>query len=300
MTSKDHKGFPAGRPEVEGFHDAATGTVSYVVHSGPGTACAIIDPVTDFDPGWGQIGTRSAERVIDFVRANRLAVEWVLETHLHHDHLTAASVLRDMLGGQLGTGTAFCGVAAVVEEVFDLPRGAGKTVFDVFFDDGSTFDIGDLGAEVLCTPGHTRDSVSYRIGDAVFVGDVLLMPDAGTGRCDFHGGDAGTLYASIRRLLALPPETRVFVCHDYAPGGRAPTWEATVAQHRDHNVHLCGSRAREDDFVARRTERDRALGAPALLLPALQVNAAGGRLPSPAANGRAYLRLPVNVTRGVL
>lgn len=300
MTLKDRNGHPSGQPEVQGFHDAATGTVSYVVHGGRGTSCAIIDPVTDFDPGWGRIGTSSAERVIDFVRANNLAVEWVLETHLHHDHLTAASVLRDMLGGQLGTGTAFPGVAAVVEEVFDLPRGAGRGVFDTFFDDGSTFSVGALGAEVLCTPGHTLDSVSYRIGDAVFVGDVLLMPDAGTGRCDFHGGDARTLYGSIRRLLALPPETRVFICHDYAPGGRAPAWEATVAQHRAHNVHLCGSRAREDEFVARRTERDRALGAPALLLPALQANAAGGRLPPPAPNGRAYLRLPVNLARGVL
>lgn len=270
-------------PKVQGFHDPNTGTVSYVVHGGPGTPCAIIDPVTDFDPGWGQVGTKSAERLIDFVRASRLTVEWVLETHLHHDHLTAASVLRDMLGGRLGAGAGFPAVAAVMEE---------------------TFDIGALGAEVLCTPGHTADSVSYRIGDAVFVGDVLLMPDAGTGRCNFHGGDAHALYASIRRLLALPQETRVFVCHDYAPGGRAPAWEATVAQHKEHNVHLCGTRAAHEgeqgEFVARRTERDRTLGAPALLLPALQVNAAGGRLPPSAPNGRAYLRLPVNFPRGAL
>jgi glyoxylase-like metal-dependent hydrolase (beta-lactamase superfamily II) len=282
-------------PLAEAFHDRSTGTVSYVVHGGAGTPCAVIDPVLDFDVKSGRTRTQSLDRVVGFIAAQRLAVEWILETHVHADHLTAAPALKERLGGRIGIGEGVREVQRWFAGMFNLgaelaPDGSQ---FDHLFRDGERFAIGALAGEVIATPGHTPACVSYRIGDAVFVGDTIFMPDGGTARCDFPGGDARLLYRSIRRILALPAETRLYVCHDYGPGGRDPGWATTVAEQRAANIHVKDG-VDEEAFAAMRTSRDKTLDIPALLLPAVQVNIRGGRLPPAEANGVAYLKIPVN------
>jgi glyoxylase-like metal-dependent hydrolase (beta-lactamase superfamily II) len=283
------------QPLVQSFFDPATFTVTHVVYEAPGSACAIVDPVLDFDAKSGRTRTGSAEKVVDFVRAQRLSVEWILETHAHADHLSAAPWLREELGGRIAIGRDITRVQEVFKKLFNLePEFAtdGRQ-FDHLFADGERFRIGNLEAEVIGMPGHTPACVAYQVGDAVFVGDTLFMPDVGTARCDFPGGDARTLYRSIRRLLDLPGDTRLFMCHDYPPAGRAPAWESSVAAQRAANIHVHDG-ITGDDFVVMRTARDATLDMPNLLLPSVQVNIRAGRLPPPDANGVSYLRIPVN------
>ncbi len=285
----------AQSPDVRGFFDPATHTVTYLV-SDPATGqAAIIDPVLDFDAASARTSTRSIDAVMAALRSEALTLALVLETHAHADHLTAAAHLRATTGVSIGIGGRITQVQSAFGPLFDAddvrPDGA---VFDHLYADGDAFALGDLKVEVIHTPGHTPACVSYRIGDAVFTGDTLFMPDYGTARTDFPGGDARTLYRSIQRLLTLPGETRVFVGHDYLPQGRSDyRFETTVAEQRAHNIHIGGG-VSEDAFVAMREARDATLGAPQLILPSLQVNIRAGDLPPPDANGQRYLRLPLN------
>lgn len=285
----------AQSPDVRGFFDPATHTVTYLV-SDPATGqAAIIDPVLDFDAPSARTSTRSIDAVMAALRSEGLTLALVLETHAHADHLTAAAHLRATTGVAIGIGGRITQVQYAFGRLFGAddvrPDGA---VFDHLYADGDAFALGDLTVEVIHTPGHTPACVSYRIGDAVFTGDTLFMPDYGTARTDFPGGDARTLYRSIQRLLTLPGETRVFVGHDYLPQGRTDyRFETTVAEQRAHNIHIGGG-VSEDAFVAMREARDATLGAPQLILPSLQVNIRAGDLPPPDANGQRYLRLPLN------
>jgi glyoxylase-like metal-dependent hydrolase (beta-lactamase superfamily II) len=280
---------------VHGIFDPATWTVTYVVHAGPGTACAIVDPVLDYDPKSGRTRTASADRLIDYIRANRLKVEWILETHAHADHLTAAPYLKRKLGGRTGIGEQIKTVQKVFKGIFNLEpefRQDGSQ-FDHLFRDGEEFRIGELTAQVMHVPGHTPADIAYRIGDAVFVGDTLFMPDVGTARCDFPGGNAHTLYASVRRILSLPPETRLFMCHDYPPNGREVAFETTVAEQRAKNIHVHDG-VSEADFVEMRTRRDATLEMPVLILPSVQINIRAGELPPTEDNGVSYVKIPIN------
>jgi len=282
-------------PQVDPFFDPQTWTVTYVVHGGPGTPAAIVDPVLDFDPKSGRTSTASADRVAAHVRRLGLEVQWILETHAHADHLSAAPWLRQQLGGRIGIGARITDVQKVFRSVFHLEPGfrTDGSQFDHLFADGETFRIGQLPVEVMHVPGHTPACAAYRVGDAVFVGDTLFMPDVGTARCDFPGGDARTLYASIRRLLALPDATRLFMCHDYPPAGRDVRFECTVADQRARNIHVHDG-VSEDHFVAMRTRRDATLDMPVLILPSVQVNIRAGQMPPAEANGTTYLKIPVN------
>jgi glyoxylase-like metal-dependent hydrolase (beta-lactamase superfamily II) len=252
--------------------------------------------VRDFDQRSGRTATAQADRILAYIAAQRLALAWLLETHVHADHLTAAPYLKARAGGRIAIGA---GVIAV-QQTFGALFAAGPAFhadgsqFDHLFADGESFMIGDLTARALATPGHTPDGVSYLIGDAAFIGDTMFMPDGGTARCDFPGGDARILYASMRRILALPASTRLFVCHDYQPGGRAPAWETSVAEQREANIHVRDG-VDEAAFVALRTERDRGLPPPVLLVPSVQVNMRAGALPPAEANGVSYLKLPVDL-----
>ena len=283
------------QPQVQAFFDPATWTVTYVVFDHPGGHCAIVDPVLDYDPKAGRTRTTSAGKVVDFVGAQQLTVQWILETHAHADHLTAAHHLRDVLGGQIAIGAAITQVQKVFKGIFHLEPGfqADGRQFDHLFSDGEAFSIGSLQARALAVPGHTPACMAYQIGDAAFVGDTLFMPDVGTARCDFPGGNAHTLYQSIRRLLALPPATRLFMCHDYPPAGREPAWQTTVAEQRAGNIHVHDG-VSEDEFVAMRKRRDATLDMPVLILPSVQVNIRAGDLPPKDDNGVAYLRIPRN------
>ena len=286
---------PTATPIVHSLFDPATWTITHIVHAGPGTPAAIVDPVLDFDPKSGRTRTTSADRVVEYVRKQRLQVEWILETHAHADHLSAAPYLKQVLGGRIGIGGRITDVQKVFKVVFHLEpefRLDGSQ-FDRLFADGEAFRIGALEARVLHVPGHTPACAAYHIGDAVFVGDTLFMPDVGSARCDFPGGDARTLYASARRLLALPPETRLFLCHDYPPPGRDVRVVCTVAEQRAGNIHLRDG-IDEASFVEMRTRRDATLEMPVLLLPSVQVNIRAGEMPPPEANGVSYLKLPVN------
>lgn len=283
------------RPQVQSFFDPATWTASHVVHDGPGSACAIVDPVLDYDPKSGRTRTESADRLAAFVQEQGLRVEWILETHAHADHLTAAPYLKARLGGRTGIGEHITTVQKVFRGIFNLEPGfrTDGAQFDHLFRDGEAFRIGELQAEVMHVPGHTPADVAYRIGDAVFVGDTLFMPDVGTARCDFPGGDAHALYASVRRILALPDATRLFLCHDYPPTDRAVAVETTVARQRAGNIHVHDGIS-EAEFVAMRKRRDATLEMPVLILPAVQVNIRAGELPPKEANGVAYLKIPVD------
>ena len=281
--------------QVKAFFDPATWTVSYVVFDAPGGHCALVDSVLDYDPKSGRTRTTSADKLIAFVREQKLTVDWILETHAHADHLSAAPYLRKALGGRIAIGGKITQVQNVFKDIFHLePEFAtdGRQ-FDHLFQDGETFAIGQLQAQALSVPGHTPACMAYQVGDAVFVGDTLFMPDVGTARCDFPGGNARILYQSIRKLLSLPPETRLFMCHDYPPAGREVQWECTVTDQRERNIHVHDGIS-EDDFVAMRTKRDATLEMPVLILPSVQVNIRAGELPLPEANGVSYLKIPLN------
>ncbi|WP_424360497.1 MBL fold metallo-hydrolase [Methylocystis parvus] len=282
------------QPNIRGFFDEATFTITYLVSDPATKKAAIIDPVLDYDPGGGVADSRSIDEVLTVARDEGLTVEWVLETHAHADHLSAAPRVKAATGARIGIGEHITKVQEIFRPVFladDLaPEGRD---FDRLFKDGERFPLGELEVEVLYTPGHTPACVSYRIGDNVFVGDTLFMPDYGTARTDFPGGDARALYRSIRRLLALPPQTRLFMCHDYkAPGRDFYLWETTVAEEREKNVQISDG-VSEDEFVASREGRDKALAAPRLLLPSIQVNIRAGRFPPPGPDGVRRLLSPV-------
>jgi glyoxylase-like metal-dependent hydrolase (beta-lactamase superfamily II) len=269
--------------------------VTYVVHDGPGSACAIIDSVLDYDPKSGRTRTTSADQVIAYVKANDLRVQWILETHAHADHLSAAPYLKKHLGGQIAIGARITGVQKVFKGIFNLePEFAvDGSQFDVLLGDDQVIEFGALSARVMSVPGHTPACVAYHVGDAVFVGDTLFMPDVGTARCDFPGGDARTLYASVRRILSLPDETRLFMCHDYPPNARPIAFETTVAAQRAGNIHVHDG-ITEAQFVDMRTRRDATLEMPVLILPAVQINIRAGEMPPKEANGTAYVKIPLN------
>ncbi|MFC5577940.1 MBL fold metallo-hydrolase [Lysobacter niabensis] len=281
------------------FYDSATFTFTYVVYDREGGHSAVIDPVLDYDPASARTSTGSADRVLQFVRDRRLTVEWILETHAHADHLTAAAYLKRTTGAQVAIGRGITQVQQRFKTLFGLePEFATDgSQFDRLFADGETFPIGELEARVLATPGHTDDSLTYVIGDAAFVGDTVFAPETGTARVDFPGGDAHKLYRSIRKLFDLPEATRLFLCHDYPPAGREARAQSSLGEQRQHNVHV-GGNADEATFVRMRTERDANLAVPKLILPALQVNIRAGELPPPDANGTRYLRLPLNQIGG--
>jgi glyoxylase-like metal-dependent hydrolase (beta-lactamase superfamily II) len=280
---------------VEAFFDAATSTLSYVVADPDGRSCAIVDPVLDYDAASGRTRTDSADRIAAHVRERALEVEWILETHAHADHLSGARRLQQELGGRIGIGARITEVQRIFKEVYNLEAtfNTDGSQFDHLFADEETFRIGGLEGRVIFTPGHTPACCTYVIGDCAFVGDTLFMPDGGTARCDFPGGDAATMYRSIQRILSLPPETRLFVCHDYQPGGREVAWETTVAEERRRNIHVGGGRG-ESEFVELRTRRDATLSTPALLIPSIQVNVRAGELPPAEDNGVRYLKVPLN------
>ena len=285
----------ASHPEVHGLFDPGTWTVTYVVHSGPGSACAIIDSVLDYDPKSGRTRSTSADRVIAYVREHHLQVQWILETHAHADHLSAAPYLKQHLGGQIGIGQTITTVQKVFKGIFNLEPEfkLDGSQFDQLLADGQTLSLGPLTGQVMAVPGHTPACVAYQFGDAVFVGDTLFMPDVGTARCDFPGGDAKTLYNSIAKLLSLPPQTRLFMCHDYPPNGRPVAFESTVADQKARNIHVHDG-INQEQFVQMRTTRDATLDMPVLILPAVQINIRAGQLPPKEANGTAYVKIPLN------
>jgi glyoxylase-like metal-dependent hydrolase (beta-lactamase superfamily II) len=280
---------------IRAFFDEATFTVSYLIWDGATNAAAVIDPVLDYDPKSGRTSTMSADAILDAAVSQDLKIEWVLETHAHADHLSAGAYLREKVKAKIVIGERIRTVQSTFRTIFNIAdQTTDGSDFDRLVKDGDRIALGILTIEVLHTPGHTPACVSYRIADAVFVGDTLFMPDYGTARVDFPGGDARTLYRSIQRILSLPPETRLFMCHDYkAPGRTTYAWETTVAAERGRNVHVRDG-VSENEFVARRTERDRTLAMPVLLLPSVQVNIRAGRMPTPEANGVSYLKIPVN------
>ena len=284
-------------PQVQAFFDAPTWTVTYVVYDRVGGHAAIIDSVLNYDHKSGRTSTRGADELMAFVNAQGLRVQWILETHAHADHLSAAPYLRQHLGGRIGIGAGIDGVQKVFKGLFNLEPEfkTDGSQFDHLFADGDTFTIGSIKAHALHTPGHTPACMTYVIGDAGFVGDTLFMPDYGTARCDFPGGSAHTLYQSIRKLFSLPGETRLFMCHDYkAPGRDDYRFETTVAEERAHNVHVHEGIS-EEDFVAMRSKRDATLGMPTLILPSVQVNMRAGQLPPAEENGTRYLKIPLDV-----
>jgi glyoxylase-like metal-dependent hydrolase (beta-lactamase superfamily II) len=282
-------------PIVKGFYDETTGTVTYVVYEKPGSVCAIVDSVLDYDAKAGRTSTASADKVIAFVEEANLVVEWILETHAHADHLSAAPYMRSRLGGKIAIGSDITRVQGVFKKVFNLEpefRLDGSQ-FDYLIEEGVPFFIGNLKGEAMHVPGHTPACMAYKVGDAVFVGDTLFMPDLGTARCDFPGGDAHTLYRSVQKLLRLPPQTRLFMCHDYPPETRDVKYESSVAEQKAHNIHIHEG-VSEEDFVKMRTKRDATLDMPNLILPSVQVNIRAGQTPPPEDNGVSYLKIPLN------
>ena len=280
---------------IQHFFHEPTGTLSYVVADPASGQAAVIDPVLGYSQVSGRVETGPADALIDFVRSERYMLDWILETHAHADHLSAAQYVKKALGGTLGIGRGIREVQAHFGPVFNFGAGfnADGSEFDALFDDGEHFRIGGLDCEVMATPGHTSDSISYRVGPAVFVGDSLFMPDYGTARCDFPGGDSGQLYDSIRRLLGLPGDTLLFMCHDYRPGDRELRWRCTVAEQRANNVHV-NDAVSKDEFTAMREGRDATLDLPALIVPSIQVNIRGGHLPDAEDNGIAYIKTPID------
>lgn len=284
------------KPDVISFFDEFTFTVTYIVADSETKACAIIDSVMDFDPNSGRTTTESADEVIAFIEQGGLKVEWILETHAHADHFSAAPYLQRKLGGKIAIGAHIPDIQKVFGGLFneddDFKRDGSQ--FHHLFEDSETFQIGKLKADVIYVPGHTPACIAYHIGDAVFVGDTLFMPDYGSARCDFPGGDAGTLYDSVQKLYELHDETRMFLCHDYkAPGRDHYAWETTVGQQKAENIHLNSSVTR-DEFIKMRTARDKTLKMPRLILPSIQVNMRAGEFPEPEENGQRYLKIPLN------
>jgi len=283
------------KPEVKAFFHEPSNTVSYVVKDPESDSAAIIDPVLDFDHKSGRTSTPFADQLVADVQEHNLDVAWILETHAHADHLSAAPYLKSKLGGRIGIGAHITEVQALFKKLFNVEKtfNTDGSQFDHLFKDDETFTIGTLQAKVMYTPGHTPACIAYVMGDAAFVGDTLFMPDGGTARADFPGGDAHRLYRSIEKVLALPSETRLFICHDYAPGDRAYAWQTTVAEQRARNIHVHDG-VTEDEFVAMRTARDETLEMPNLLFPSVQVNMRAGELPPEENNGIAYLKTPLN------
>jgi len=283
-------------PEVKAFFDEATNTVSYVVKDPASKCCAIIDSVLDYDPKSGRTNTRSADAIIEYVQSNDLTVEWLLETHAHADHLSAAPYLKSKIGGTTAVGAHIREVQDVFARVFNVEKGfqTDGSQFDQLFEDGEVFAVGQLEFRAMHTPGHTPACMTYIAADTAFVGDTLFMPDYGTARADFPGGDARVMYRSIQKILTLPDETTLFMCHDYkAPGRDVFKWETTVAEEKANNVHV-GLDRTEDEFVAMREARDATLEMPTLILPSVQVNIRAGELPPPEDNGVRYLKVPIN------
>ena len=283
------------RAQIRAFFDPATWTMSYVVYDEQGGFCAIIDPVLDYDPKSGRTKTVSADKLIDFVRENRLTVEWLLETHAHADHLSAAAYLQDKVGGKTAIGESIALVQGSFKKLFNLgPEFVADGLhFDHRITDGEVLRVGKITLKAISVPGHTPADMAYQLDDAVFVGDTLFMPDVGTARADFPGGDAHQLYHSIQKILSLPPQTRLFMCHDYPPSNRSPQWESTVLEEKMHNIHIKDG-VTEDAFVAMRTKRDATLEIPVLMLPSVQVNIRAGRFPDPESNGVSYFKIPIN------
>ncbi|MGF1527190.1 MAG: MBL fold metallo-hydrolase [Candidatus Competibacterales bacterium] len=283
-------------PTVQSFFDEATNTVSYIVADPATRQCAIVDSVLDYEPNSGHTDKRSANQIIEQVKAQNLTVQWILETHVHADHLSAAPYLKEQLGGLIGIGSEIITVQNTFGKVFNAGTEFQRdgSQFDRLFKDGDTFALGELEGRTIHTPGHTPACMTFVIGDAAFVGDTLFMPDFGTARCDFPGGDARQLYHSIQKIFALPDATRLFMCHDYkAPGRDEYRWETTVGEEKAHNVHV-GQGRTEDEFVAMRTARDAKLGMPKLILPSVQVNMRAGQLPPAEENGTRYLKIPLD------
>ena len=284
------------KPEIQAFFEETTNTISYVVRDPTSSSCAIIDSVLDIDYAAGRIATTSADQIIAFVTEHKLKVDWLIETHVHADHLSAAPYIQSKCGGKIGIGEQITVVQETFGKVFnegtDFQRDGSQ--FDHLFKDGDTYKIGALDTLVMHTPGHTPACMTHVIGDAAFVGDTLFMPDGGSARADFPGGDSRTLFHSIRRVLSLPPDMRLFMCHDYGPNGRNIRWETTVAEQRAHNIHVRDGIS-EDEFVAMREARDKTLDMPKLIIPSLQVNMKAGELPKPDASGKRFLKVPLNV-----
>jgi glyoxylase-like metal-dependent hydrolase (beta-lactamase superfamily II) len=283
-------------PKVKAFFDEATFTVTYIAYDDVGGHCAVIDSVLDYDPRSGRTSTSSADAVIAFVNENALKVQWLLETHAHADHITAAPYLRKKLGGLIGIGEHIQEVQGVFKKVFNLELDFSMNgdQFDHLFSDNEEFNIGKLKVKALHVPGHTPADMAYLVEDQIaFVGDTLFMPDIGTARCDFPGGDAHTLYQSVQRLLNLPQETRLYMCHDYPPESREPKWETTVKEEREKNIHIHEG-ITEEEFIVMRKQRDDSLAMPTLILPSIQINIRAGELPTPESNGLSYLKIPLN------
>lgn len=283
------------KPEVKGFFDPTTNTISYVVKDPGSNACAIVDSVMDIDYAAGRITYDHADEIIAFVRDKGLTVDWLIETHVHADHLSAAPYIQKQLGGKIGIGRNITVVQDTFGKVFnegtEFQRDGSQ--FDRLFDDGDSYQVGGMTCVAIHTPGHTPACMTHVMGDAAFVGDTLFMPDGGSARADFPGGDAGQLYDSIQKVLSLPDAMRLFMCHDYGPNGRDIRWETTVAEEKAHNIHVGGGRTREE-FIRFRTERDRTLAMPKLIIPSLQVNMRGGDLPPADEEGKRFLKVPIN------
>jgi glyoxylase-like metal-dependent hydrolase (beta-lactamase superfamily II) len=284
------------QPNIQAFFDPATWTVSYVVFDEPGGHCAIIDPVLDYDPKAGRTKYSSADKLIAFIKSKNLTLDWILETHAHADHLSSADYLKSVLGGNTAIGNKIPNVQQVFKKMFNMESSFSPdgSQFDHLFEDGETFKVGRLHAKVIFVPGHTPADLAYQFAESIFVGDTMFMPDVGTARADFPGGDARQLYRSIRKLLDFPPETRLFMCHDYPPNDRPVQWESTVADERAHNIHVHDGIS-EDAFVAMRTARDATLEVPVLILPSVQLNVRAGQMPPAEDNGVAYFKIPINV-----
>ena len=283
-------------PHIKAFFDSATWTISYIVFDEPKGSCAIIDPVLDYEPKSSRTSTHSADKLIEFIHQQRLSVEWILETHAHADHLSSADYLKNQLGGKTAIGNSIPIVQRTFKEIFNLgeefvPDGHD---FDYLFSDGELFQVGKLTAKAISVSGHTPADIAYQFGNTLFLGDTLFMPDIGTARADFPGGNAHQLFTSIQKLLAFPPETKLLMCHDYPPANRSAEWESTVAQQRALNIHVHQG-IHENEFVTMRNKRDAALEMPTLLLPSIQVNIRAGKLPPAEKNGTAYFKIPINL-----
>ena len=291
----DHPIDMSVKPVVKAFFDPATNTISYVVQDPGSKACAVIDPVMDIDLAAGRITSDHADEMIAYIKSEGLELTWLIETHAHADHLSGSPYIQQKLGGKIGIGR----MITVVQEEFGKIFNEGTefqrdgSQFDRLFDDGETYEVGGMKALVMHTPGHTPACMTHVIGDTAFVGDTLFMPDGGSARADFPGGDAGILYDSIQRVLSLPDEMRLFMCHDYGPGGREIRWETTVAEEKANNIHIGGGISR-DDFIAMREARDKTLKMPQLIIPSIQVNMRGGKLPPADDEGTTFLKVPVN------
>ena len=284
------------KADIKAFFDPETWTYTYVVSGGKGTPCVIIDSVLNYDPKSGRTSTHSADEVIQFIQNEELKLAWILETHAHADHLTAAPYLQEKLGGKLVIGNHITNVQSVFKGVFNLEAGfaVDGSQFDHLLTDGESLDFGELSLKALYVPGHTPACMAYEIGDALFVGDTLFMPDVGTARCDFPGGNAKTLYQSIQKILSYPNETKLYMCHDYPPNGRSPEFCSTVGAEKSGNIHVHDGIS-EEQFVQMRTQRDETLQMPTLILPSIQINIRAGHFPEPEDNGKSYLKIPLNI-----